>query len=231
MPDDFDSAEHRSEEIPFQTEQLDLAESEPKQLLLYELEEVQGMWEAGSISDDDADMYLAQKDRLKNPGIRGMKIENVEFLHRKGLVTDEEADSFLSHTKSPVWWTAKEVGKVVYHAVHKTVDDAYDVFKKSPQVNPLAAFQGELIPDYLKPEGYKPMIPAFPEDIPFDVAPETTAGKISSGILEFAIPFAGASRFLKAVKYAPRLMEKMPLIATVVVAAIIIGIMITGKTE
>jgi hypothetical protein len=67
-----------------------------------------------------------------------------------------------------------------------------------------------MIPDFLKPEGYKPMIEPLPEDLQFDVEPESTGGKIVSGVTEFVVPFGAASKFLKAAKFAPKLISKMP---------------------
>jgi hypothetical protein len=104
MPEDFDAENYSADSPAFYQEQRDLEESQPRSLLHYKPREVRDMVASGSVSVDAGAQYVAYRDLQKN-GIRGMTARNVNRLYKAGVLTQDQAESYVSYKKHPLWFS------------------------------------------------------------------------------------------------------------------------------
>jgi hypothetical protein len=181
----------------------------PKTLLDYNLDEVEGMLDRGEIDPEQMNAFVSIKDMEEN-GFYNMDVDSAEWLLENGQITIDQFEDYLDFQESPVWFRVKDMAKGVLHGGWSALDSAYQILKMSPQVNPMGMFTGEAIPDFMKPEDFQPMMnPVYPEELPLRPEdPKTGYGQFASTTTEFLIPFLGASKALKAIKFVPKVLEK-----------------------
>lgn len=223
MPEDFDAENYSAETPAYTTEQLDLEESQPRSLLMYDPKQVKDMIANKTITVAAGEQYVAYRDMERN-GLRHMKPQNVKRALKHGMVTEDQVRDYLSFQKHPVWWTVKDVSKGVFAGARNFAETVAEMGYKQSIYGIL---RGEGIPEFTKrafreatgkemglladvlPD-LKDITPGE-EILPLaDIGPEGTLGRISEIGTEFLIPFGTGVKIVKGAKMVPRIINSLP---------------------
>lgn len=184
------------------------------------VDDVDALYQRGEADDDSVLDYAASED-FRNNGLYGMDVENVAHAHARGYLNDDQVLDYSDANVSPIGFYSKDIGlRAPAHGINMALQSAgkhlFDGVLNVPGaianlgiagVEALGRAAGLVDADeHIKRFGWLRVFE--PDQVMPD--PKTTAGKFSSEMTEFMVPFLPASKAVKMTNFVTNLVTKSP---------------------
>ena len=181
-------------------------------------DEVEQAYQAGSISGEEVDVYIARKE-LAERGLLGMSPESVETAYQRGILSGDQVDAYLERHENPVLFYLKDIGRAVLggatDAAENVFESAVDLARwgtpsgVAQQVffpDSLASMSGDELTDmaYKQLKKFAPEVVETVEDV---TTTYSTPGHIVKPLAQFAMPFGIAGKAMKSGQTVQKIMS------------------------